>query len=56
MVRRDHRQCLTPAGAGDVYDAAVVAVVVTGEVVEDGEEVGGNNQYKETASVTSTAT
>jgi len=55
MVRRDHRQCLTPAGAGDVYDAAVVAVVVTGEVVEDGEEVE-NNQYKETASVTSTAT
>jgi len=54
MVRRDHRQCLTPAGVGGVYDAVVVAAVA-GEVVEDEGEVE-NNQYKETASVISRAT
>ena len=58
MVRRDHRQCLSQACVGDVYDAVVVAaaaVVVVGEVVEDEGEVE-NNQYKEIASVTSMAT
>ena len=54
MVRRDHRQCLSQADGGDVYDVVVVAVVV-GKVVEDEGEVE-NNQYKETASVASTAT